>query len=370
MRIAFVLGSLDVGGTETQVCRLAAELRTAGHEVIVLVLTTDGPLAAVLEEAGVARRAFGYSGLRFRDSRRRLRPWVVLVELSKLRHLYRALRAFRPEVCHAFLYWSYVIALPLAWLARVPVRVSGRRGLTSPRSYNLFYRTIGRASNRFAHTITANANAIADDVVLHERVASNRIRVIRNGVDIPADVSPVGRQPAEGLIVANFIPYKGYADLVRALHLLDRPPVVRAVGEGPQRASLEVAVRAAGLGAVLHFEGHVPDARRLWGTVQFGILASHEEGLPNAVLEAMAAGVPMVATVVGGVPELLEDGVTGLLVPPGDPDQLAAAIERIAGDPELRKRMGGAARARAAAYSWERCVGEYMALYRELSARD
>jgi glycosyltransferase involved in cell wall biosynthesis len=88
------------------------------------------------------------------------------------------------------------------------------------------------------------------------------------------------------------------------------------------------------------------------------------------VIEGMAAGVPMIATSVGGVPEIIEDEVSGLLVPPRDPQALAAAIERLASDPELRWRLGSAARAKAQEWSWERCVEAHLGLYREFGARD
>lgn len=370
MKIALVVGSLDLGGTETQVCRLAVELRRAGHDARVMVLTETGPLAATLEEEGVPFEAFGYGGIRFRNANRKLRPWVVLGELGKIVKMYRSLRRFRPQVCHAFLYWAYVIALPIAAVAGVPVRLSGRRGLTRPRADSPIYRGLERFSNRFAAAITANADAVVEDVVVHEGVDRKRIHVIRNGVDIPKEVADVEREPAVGMIVANLIGYKGHADLVRALAKIDRPPTIRALGEGAERAAITSLLAEHGLRDVLILEGSVPKASQRWVEAQFGVLASHEEGFPNAVLEAMAAGVPMVATSVGGVPELIDDGVTGSIVPAKDPDAMSEAIARLASDPQLRKKMGTAARQEAERYSWPRCVDAHLELYRSLGARD
>lgn len=366
MKIAFVIGSLEVGGTETQVCRLAAELQRRGHQVMVLVLTGTGPLASQLESEGVEWKPVGYEGLRFRNEEGKFRPWVVISELAKFRHLINAFRDLRPDVCHAFLYWAYVIALPLAWVTRVPVRLSGRRGLTRPRGHNIFYRSLEGISNLFAHRITANAEAVAADVVLNESVKRSKIVVIPNGVDIPPLASDAGLDPPVGLMVANLIGYKGHLDLVNALSLLDRPPVIRLIGEGPERNSIQSQIEAKGLAHVLILEGHAPNAARLWTTVQFGVLTSHEEGLPNAVLEAMAAGVPMVATRVGGVPDLLENGTNGFLVSPGNAAELSDAISKIATDSELRTKLGEAAREKALKYSWSACTDRHLDLYEQI----
>lgn len=368
MKIAFVLGSLDVGGTETQVCRLAAELSAQGHEVIVLVLANGGPLAKQLDEALVPWKSFGFAGISFRNAQGKLRPWVMLEELAKALNLYRSMKAFRPQVCHAFLYWAYVISLPIAAAARVPVRLGGRRGITRPRRRRLIFLALEKISNLFAHAITANAEAVAEDVAEHESVDRSRIHIIRNGVDIPPDPAPVGTQPPVGLIVANLIWYKGHIDLIEALALLDHPPVVRSIGEGPERATIEAEIERAGLHSVLVLEGHVPKASLLWRDVQFGILSSHEEGLPNAAMEAMAAGVPMIATHVGGVSEIIKDGVTGILVPPKDPVAMSQAIARLAADAVLRQELGNRARLEAAKHSWPSCIEQHLSLYRKLGA--
>lgn len=363
-----MIGSLDVGGTETQVCRLAVELSTLGHEVLVFVLTDGGPLKEILDSHGVPWKALGYGGIRFRNADRKLRPWVVLGELAKIRDLYVAFRGFRPDVCHAFLYWAYVIALPIAAAARVPVRVSGRRGLTRPRGGSRLYRSMESFSNRFAHAITANADAVTEDVIEHEGVARSRIRVIRNGVDIPEHAAPVDEEPAVGLIVANLIAYKGHGDLISAMSMMTNPPKIRVIGQGLQREFLESEIERAGLTGTLILEGHRQNASSEWTKVQFGVLASHEEGFPNALLEGMAAGVPMVATRVGGVPELLEDGVTGIIVPAQDPREMASAISRLVEDKDLRLKLGTAARASAMRYSWEMCVDEHVSLYKEIAS--
>ena len=366
LRIAFVLGSLQVGGTETQVCRLARELSRSGHHVGILVLGRSGPLEEQLAADGLDFEVFGYDGPTLRDARRRLRPWVVLWELRKVLALWRSLRRRRPDVCHAFLYWAYVLALPGAVVAGVPLRVSGRRGSSNVRGARAW---LQRLSNRCAHVVAGNSEAVVTEVSTRERVGSTKLRVVRNGVDIPDVPAEPAREPAVGLMVANFIPYKGHADVVRALSLLDHPPTLRLVGAGRELDRVSAMVHEAGLDNVVRIEGPRANAAELFTEVQFSVLASHEESLPNAVLEAMAAGIPVIATRVGGVAELVEPGVTGILVPPRDPEALAAAIKSVTFDPALRARLGDAGRCRAAAFSWEASTHAHAALYRELLGR-
>jgi glycosyltransferase involved in cell wall biosynthesis len=189
--------------------------------------------------------------------------------------------------------------------------------------------------------------------------------VIHNGVEsAPATAQP-GACPARMIVVANLIDYKGHTDVLHALAILERPPATVLVGHGPRRPYLMELSRSLGLTGVVTFAGAVPDARTLLGRYQIAVLASHAEGLPNAVLEAMAAGLPVVATAVGGVPELVVDEYNGLLVPPGVPTELAKAIDRLVSDPELRCRLGAAARATADRFTVSACVRQHEALYRE-----
>jgi glycosyltransferase involved in cell wall biosynthesis len=158
---------------------------------------------------------------------------------------------------------------------------------------------------------------------------------------------------------------------VAALRLVDpgQRPVIRLLGDGVERGPVEAAIAEAGLDPWLPREGQVPDAARWLRHARFCVLPSNDEGLPNAVLESMAAGVPVVATRVGGIPELIDDGVDGLLVEPGDAAGLAEAMTRLATDEALRVRLGAAARKRARSFSWEACTDRHVELY-EMLLRD
>jgi glycosyltransferase involved in cell wall biosynthesis len=139
------------------------------------------------------------------------------------------------------------------------------------------------------------------------------------------------------------------------------------VGEGPERARLEAQAAHLGLAEQVHFVGHQQDVRPWLAAFDVCVLSSDWEGMSNAILEAMAAGLPVVATAVGGTPEVVVDGVTGFLVPPRDPQALADAILRLLRDPDLRRRMGEAGRAHVTEhFSVEQMVHKRERLYEEL----
>jgi glycosyltransferase involved in cell wall biosynthesis len=366
LRIVLAIGSLQVGGTESQLVKLASRLAERGHEVHVVAIARGGPYEARLRAMGIPTRVFGYGGLRTRDGTGRRSPRIFLRETRKLIALWRHLRRLRPDVCHAFLFTCYTQVLPLAWAAGVPARVNGRRGASPPTPTGALRAVLDFAGHRSSSLYITNAHALAEALVREEKVPAGRIEVIANGVELPAGTADPARCPARGIVVANLIGYKGHADLVEALALLAGPPAVSFVGDGPERERLTELIRARGLAHVVTLTGAAPDARELLTGHQFAVLPSHAEGLPNAVLEAMAAGLPVVATSVGGVPEVLADGVTGLLVPPREPKELAAAIARLAGDPLLRQRMGAAGRRAAERLSVEDCAARHEAVYRTL----
>ena len=161
--------------------------------------------------------------------------------------------------------------------------------------------------------------------------------------------------------------------LVRAIALLP-PGSARAtvVGDGPQREDVADEIRRLGAEGTVDLAGERDDVADVLAAADVFVLPTLSEGLPMSVLEAMAAGLPVVAAAVGGVPELVDDGETGLLVPPGRPDALAAALGRLAADPALRRRLGAAGRRRAEAhFDIEACRRAHVELYRELlAARD
>ena len=377
LRVALLAPSLHPGGAERQMLLLAAAMPRATFDLRFLVLSEPGDLAAEAAALGVPVHVLGLR----RDACRSITPRC----LGDAR---RALVAYRRltrdvDIVDAWLVPAYTFAGLAQLVARVPVLIAGRRSTFDVERTRTWYReAAGRLAMHGVGAIVANSQAAANDAIAFERIDPARIHVIRNAV-VPfatTDAERAGLRSAWGFspndvvvgCVANYKPGKGHRALLEvAGDLRDRFPQLRYcfVGDGPLRAELEGEVRRRGLGHLVTLHSGERDARRLYGAFDIAVQASDSEGLPNVVLEAAAAGLPIVATAVGGTPEILTGGVDGLLVPRGDRPGLARAITALAEAPELRQRLGRAARARAEDFSPTRLAAETGELYQRLAHR-
>jgi glycosyltransferase involved in cell wall biosynthesis len=246
-----------------------------------------------------------------------------------------------------------------------------------------------KAPTRYANAWTARLDD-ADLAVSDEARASmsrrqrERTEVLVHGVDVSAIAKlraertavreELGIDPAAVLVgtVANYHPKKDWPNVLRAARLVaDRDPAVRfcLVGQGPLEAEVEALHRELNLEGVVTLTGYRPDAVRLMAGCDVFVLGSRWEGLPVALMEASALGLPIVATRVGGIPDSFHDDVDAILVEPGSPEVLAAAIERLARDEPLRRRIGEAAQARAGDFDVKRAVARIEAIYRSVVKR-
>ncbi|MBI5015082.1 MAG: glycosyltransferase family 4 protein [Deltaproteobacteria bacterium] len=225
-------------------------------------------------------------------------------------------------------------------------------------------------------------SAAIRDILVRFGVPAERIRLVPSGVDftpppegggaaVRRELSVAPGQPLVGTIGA-LVDHKGQRYLVEAaaLVLRERPEARFAiVGEGELRADLEARAEVLGLGDRLLFTGFRRDVPAVLDALDLFVLPSHLEGLGTIVLDALAAGKPVVGTRAGGIPEMIEDGRHGLLVPPRDPPALAAAVLRLLGDPELGRRLAAEGRTRAlGSFSADAMVEGNLAVYRELTA--
>jgi glycosyltransferase involved in cell wall biosynthesis len=242
-----------------------------------------------------------------------------------------------------------------------------------------------RGAYRLAHHVLVNSDAVRRSVERDEGVAPGRITVIPNFVEedafaTPAPAAIIALRQRLGLsggpvigIVARLAAVKDHATLLRAVALLvGRWPGLQlaVVGSGPEREALGDLATGLGIADAVVFAGAQPNRPNLHHAFDVSVLSSRSEGFPNSVVEAMAAGRPVVATEVGGTPDAVLDDSTGFLVPPSDPDALARALERLLADPALARRLGAEGQASARARFGESAVlGRLDALYNRLAQR-
>jgi colanic acid/amylovoran biosynthesis glycosyltransferase len=275
----------------------------------------------------------------------RRRPWLApLLVVSMIRAVRRA--AGRRDLVHA----HWLAAGAICVLARrrfvLTLHGSGTAGRFADLELARRHPRLFGFVVRRAEVVIGVSDALAEAA---RRCGARDVRTIPNGVDMPTRTADEA-EPAEVLFVGRLSPEKGIAELVAATEGMN----LVVAGDGPLRHLVPEA-----LGFVPHDE-----LGTLYDRAAVVVCPSYREGLPLCVLEAMAHGKPVVASAVGGIPELVEDGVTGLLVEPGDVAGLRAAIERLLADPMLRRRLGRAARARVAERcSWERVTTATVAAY-------
>jgi glycosyltransferase involved in cell wall biosynthesis len=356
IRVAQVIWSLGLGGAEQVVIRLAAGLDRRRFEPFICCLDRPGPFAARAEAAGVEVVALDKRG-----------P----LDVRAAWRLARLLHSRRVDVVHTHLWGASLWGRLAAVGARVPVIVTTEHNVDSwKKSYHL-------ALDRALAPATTHLVAVSQQVrEFYEArgVGRGRWQVVYNGVDTSAAPRPergaaflelgLGKDdPVVGL-VGRLVPAKAPEVFVRALALaVARVPGLRGlvVGDGPLRSELEAEARRLGLGASVVFAGVRHDVPELLPGLDALAFSSLREGLSMAMLEAMAAGVPVVATDVGGTPELIVHGVTGLLVPPGRPESLADALVGLLEDEDGRDAIREAAR---------RCVEERFSLGQMTAAHE
>jgi L-malate glycosyltransferase len=369
MKIFFFMDSLHVGGSEGQMLEAAKSLIAQGDQVLLGCLRLEGPHVHALQEQGLHAMEFPVGGKLF--------SWQGFRGMLRLAGF---LRRQRFEVVHTHDLYSNLVGIPAAWLARIPCIVSSRRDLGSWWWYTPRNRRLLRWIQRRSHRVLANSQGVKDHLVREDGFREDEIVVIRNAVDLGRferaarrreDVIP-GASSHQLLfaVVANMhVHTKGHRILIQAAKAIcaGRPDVgFVLVGDGALRPEFEQLVHQHGLAGQFYFLGARKDIPDVLAACDAGLLASLAEGLPNVVLEYLAAGKPVVATSVGGVPEIIEPGVNGLLVPPGDPAALAAAVLELVSDRNQMRAFGSRGQAAVKArFSFERLVSELRGLYRD-----
>ena len=368
LTVARDAGSTD-GGAEVLIQEVVKRLSRERFQPYLCVTHAPEPAYRELVEREMAElRATGVNVLELgRESSRELRPWGRLLRL---------MREERVDIVHAHMPRASVPSTVLARLARVPIFIAHEHGsVLEGRSVRTFLHR--NVVGRTADVILAVSDWDRRNLVENERMPASRIRVLRNGIT-PA--VPAGDWDGEGALtppdarvigaVGRLYAVKGYDDLLRAMaRLHERAADVHCVivGEGPERQRLQALIEELGLQACVRLVGFREDARDLLRRFDVAVMPSHSEGAPLAMMEYMAAEVPIVATRVGGIPEMVREGRDALLVDACAPEDLAAAIGRLLDDRGLAGRLAASAAARQRAeYDLSVTVARLEALYLEL----
>lgn len=335
VRVCFVIDELATAGTETQLLALIRELDRDRVRPSLVLLRGDSAASRALEPDCCPVLRLGVGSLSS--------PRTLLRGVTFMRFLWQQ----RADVVQAYFPDSSYFGVPLAWLAGVPHVVRTRNNIGHwMRDVD---RVLGRVLNVFTSATIANCQAARTALLRDERPGRARAHVLENGVDLGRFLSlapPAGPARVVGA-VANLRRVKGLDVLVEAARQLPRLSF-RIAGEGDERGRLQSAINDNGLSSRFALPGATGDVPGFLASLDVAVLCSRAEGMSNAVLEYMAAARPIVATAVGATPEVLRDGIDGLLVPPDDPVALADAIGRLANDPALALSLAMSARRRAA----------------------
>jgi glycosyltransferase involved in cell wall biosynthesis len=373
-----VLTRFNVGGPARQALALQPEMDRLGVKTLLVGGTVqDG-------ESDLANLLGFEDVVRLPRLGRRLAPED---DARVVASLYRMMRTWKPHVVHTHMAKAGTVGRVAGALARVPVRVHTFHGHT----LHGYFGTIGtrsvilaeRALARLSTELVAVSAQVRDDLLAAGVGRPQRFRVMGAGLDLePYLIPSAGASdlrvalgiPSEARVVGmagRLVPVKGISVFLSAIDpiLSIRPGVhVLVAGDGPDRRLLSDVGARPGNQARIHALGWVTEMADFYRAVDVMVLSSHNEGTPLALIEAAASGVPAVATRVGGVPEVVVEGATGLLVPPNDPARLQEAVLRLVDDPTTSRRMGAAAREGAQRFAAARLATDLVTLYRQLLA--
>ncbi|MBC7350802.1 MAG: glycosyltransferase [Thermogutta sp.] len=355
-----VLHSLDYGGAEVLAVRLAQRFSTV-YPVGLALIDSGGPLEGHLGRERIRTAVIG---------RRPGLDWACVLRLRRI------LMEWTPAVIIAHQYTPFFYsALARGLRKKVPV-VYVEHGRFYPDKKKLRRFLFNRFLLRRHDVIVAVGKAVKHALVEKEGFPASRISVVYNGVDMRrfdgcaekrnSYRDSLGATPRDVVVVhvARFDPLKDHLTALRAFrYLRDIPMKLILVGDGPTRSEIESTIRSLNLEDCVRILGYREDVPEVLAAGDIFLLTSLNEGIPVTIIEAMMVGLPVVATEVGGVPEIVAKDETGLLVSPGNPEETAKALRRLATDCELRTRLGHAGRQRAAAlFSEDRMFAEYDAI--------
>lgn len=378
MKLLYVIGSMEVGGAEQHLLRVSTGLRARGFQPEVFAVSIGGPLTRAFVEGGVPVHGVALPSWAcriLRSERAIARAGLLYSSVAFWWLLWRR----RPQVVHFFLPAAYIVGGVVSLFGPRVRKIMSRRSLNLYQGKHKLFRQLEHWLHPRMDKVCGNSAAVVEDLY-SEGVTKDQACLIYNGVNVEHFLLPECRAKVRSdlsisdetlvfVIVANLIPYKGHTDLIKAFakiqNLILQPWVCLCVGRDDGIASsLHEEAVSLGIGKEIRFLGSRKNVPELLNASDIGVLCSHEEGFSNAVLEGMAAKLPMVVTDVGGNAEAVINGLTGLVVTPKAPDELAEALLAMVQNPE-RKKMGEAGHNRIVTiFSMDACLQGYADLYR------
>jgi glycosyltransferase involved in cell wall biosynthesis len=360
-RLAYVIGELGKGGAEYQLYELLRGLDRTRFEAALFVLSAGGYWSERIRELDVPVHVIERRGS---------------ADVLRVVRLRRALKAFAPDVLQTVLWSANVYGRLAAVGLGIPLVVTAERNVIARPRWQI---AVERGLDPVTDLYLVNSSAVTENLVEREGLPAGKVRVIHNGIDLArlppfelertAARARAGLAPGRRLVaqVGRLAPQKDYPTFLAAAARVARSVAdvdFLVIGEGSLRADLEALAQSLGLGERVRFLGLRHDVPALLGGVEVLALTSVYEGLPNVVIEAMAAGAVAVATDVGGAGELVVPGETGTLVPPRDPEAVASAVLEYLADDGRRRQCAAAARRRIeAGFSVEAMVRATAAVY-------
>jgi glycosyltransferase involved in cell wall biosynthesis len=363
VRIAYLVTRADrIGGVQVHVRDLAAAARAQGHSPTVITSGT-GPFVDQL-------RAQKIPTISLRNLRVAINP---VRDLRALREIRVVLRDLRPELLAVHSAKAGILGRIAGRSLNIPVILTAHGWTFTPgipAMQAALYRQIERSVGHLTSKIIA-VSEFDRRLALEARVVpEDRVVTVYNGVpDVPPGLrAEPGRAPARLIMVARFEPQKDHASLLNALAgIQDLPWELDLVGDGPLMRSMEALAATLGIRERVHLLGQRTDVDQLLARAQVSLLVTNWEGFPLSILEAMRAGLPVVATSVGGISESVRDGETGYLVPRGSLELLRDRIRRLLTFPDERVRFGAGGRARyTQQFTLDASVTKTLAVYRDV----
>lgn len=365
LKIAYIVTRSDrIGGAQVHVRDLAVSLLRSGHEAIVLT-GSNGPYVNALRDAGVEVLTLPHLGAAINPVR----------DLQAFGEIRSALKSERPDLVSTHSSKAGILGRAAGRTLGLPVVFTAHGWAFTPgipRREASLYRWIERVAAPLATRVITVSDFDRQLALAHRVVSAEKVVTVHNGMpDIdPALRADPGRSPVRLAMIARFEAQKDHPTLLRALAgVQDVAWHLDLIGDGPLMADAQAMSRDLGLADRVHFWGQRLDVADRLAEAQVAVLITNWEGFPRSILEAMRAGLPVISSAVGGVPESVKDGDTGFLVPASDVGALQRRLRQLLADPELRRRMGQSGRERYERhFTLAKTVEKTLAVYADVVA--